>query len=291
MDCTLRDGEQTSGVSFLPHEKLMMARMLLGDVNVDRIEVASARVSEGEKDAVRDTAFHACVVLCTIDLRGQDGKAGAEALREAEHEKHDGTGGTDRSERIGTDEAPDDDGVRHVVELLEYVSGKERQREEYDVLQLAALGHLFSISHIKNSLGKITNSPTSWVGSLVVFFLFSVRQIGLHKHLEKFVTINVADKSACVIERRNVSRILRENVANKLIYRVVALLLERVIDSSKDLLHLVFSVIVYRKSHGLVVHNINPSLSKLLQIGYSINYTRVLLKLQLSLQSLVIITT
>ena len=53
MDCTLRDGEQTSGVSFLPHEKLMIARMLLGDVNVNRIEVASARVSEGEKEAVR----------------------------------------------------------------------------------------------------------------------------------------------------------------------------------------------------------------------------------------------
>ena len=52
MDCTLRDGEQTSGVSFVPHEKLMIARMLLRDVNVDRIEVASARVSEGEKDAV-----------------------------------------------------------------------------------------------------------------------------------------------------------------------------------------------------------------------------------------------
>ncbi len=53
MDCTLRDGEQTNGVSFLPHEKLMIARMLLKEVNVDRIEVASARVSEGEKDAVR----------------------------------------------------------------------------------------------------------------------------------------------------------------------------------------------------------------------------------------------
>ena len=53
MDCTLRDGEQTSGVSFLPHEKLMIARMLLKDVNVDRVEVASARVSEGEKDAVK----------------------------------------------------------------------------------------------------------------------------------------------------------------------------------------------------------------------------------------------
>lgn len=52
MDSTLRDGEQTNGVSFLPHEKLVMARKLLSDVNVDRIEVASARVSEGEKEAV-----------------------------------------------------------------------------------------------------------------------------------------------------------------------------------------------------------------------------------------------
>ena len=53
MDSTLRDGEQTSGVSFVPHEKLMIARMLMRDVNVDRIEVASARVSDGEKEAVK----------------------------------------------------------------------------------------------------------------------------------------------------------------------------------------------------------------------------------------------
>jgi D-citramalate synthase len=52
MDSTLRDGEQTNGVSFLPHEKLVMARKLLQNLNVDRIEVASARVSEGEKEAV-----------------------------------------------------------------------------------------------------------------------------------------------------------------------------------------------------------------------------------------------
>lgn len=52
MDTTLRDGEQTSGVSFVPHEKLMLARVLLQSVKVDRLEVASARVSDGEKDAV-----------------------------------------------------------------------------------------------------------------------------------------------------------------------------------------------------------------------------------------------
>lgn len=52
MDTTLRDGEQTSGVSFMPHEKLMIARAMLEKVGIDRIEVASARVSEGEKRAV-----------------------------------------------------------------------------------------------------------------------------------------------------------------------------------------------------------------------------------------------
>ncbi|NLI37494.1 MAG: 2-isopropylmalate synthase [Bacteroidales bacterium] len=51
MDTTLRDGEQTSGVSFVPHEKLMIARQLLERVNVDRIEIGSARVSDGEMDA------------------------------------------------------------------------------------------------------------------------------------------------------------------------------------------------------------------------------------------------
>ncbi len=54
MDTTLRDGEQTSGVSFTASEKLTLAKLLLEELKVDRIEVASARVSEGEFQAVKN---------------------------------------------------------------------------------------------------------------------------------------------------------------------------------------------------------------------------------------------
>ena len=54
MDTTLRDGEQTSGVSFSSSEKLTLAKLLLEELQVDRIEVASARVSEGEFTAVKN---------------------------------------------------------------------------------------------------------------------------------------------------------------------------------------------------------------------------------------------
>ena len=67
MDTTLRDGEQTPGVSFTPAEKLQIARMLLGQLHVDRIEVGSARVSDGEFEGVR----------AIIDWAAARGDAGA----------------------------------------------------------------------------------------------------------------------------------------------------------------------------------------------------------------------
>ncbi len=75
MDTTLRDGEQTQGVSFTPSEKLNIAKALLQSLKVNRIEVASARVSQGEKEAVthinqwaKQEGYHGCVeVLGFVD--------------------------------------------------------------------------------------------------------------------------------------------------------------------------------------------------------------------------------
>ena len=56
MDTTLRDGEQTSGVSFAVEEKVSIVRLLIEELNVDRVEIASARVSEGEFKSVQKIA-------------------------------------------------------------------------------------------------------------------------------------------------------------------------------------------------------------------------------------------
>ncbi len=56
LDTTLRDGEQTSGVSFAPHEKLNIVQVLLKELGVNRVEIASARVSDGEFESVKRMA-------------------------------------------------------------------------------------------------------------------------------------------------------------------------------------------------------------------------------------------
>ena len=54
MDTTLRDGEQTQGVSFTASEKANIAKTMLKKLRVDRIEVTSARISDGELGSVQN---------------------------------------------------------------------------------------------------------------------------------------------------------------------------------------------------------------------------------------------
>ena len=52
LDTTLRDGEQTPGVSLTPQEKLRIADKL-DEIGVDFIEAGSAITSEGERDSIK----------------------------------------------------------------------------------------------------------------------------------------------------------------------------------------------------------------------------------------------
>ncbi len=79
MDTTLRDGEQTEGVSFSAFEKLQLSRFLLERLCVDRVEVASARVSDREQDAIREIFDWARKASCLerVEVLGfvDDGKS------------------------------------------------------------------------------------------------------------------------------------------------------------------------------------------------------------------------
>ncbi len=86
MDTTLRDGEQTAGVSFAEGEKLSVAKLLLDEVGVDRIEIASARVSEGEFNGAKKVLAWAAKnnFLDKVEILGfVDGKISLEWIQDA----------------------------------------------------------------------------------------------------------------------------------------------------------------------------------------------------------------
>jgi D-citramalate synthase len=73
LDTTLRDGEQTPGVSLSPEQKLEIATKL-SDIGIDVVEVGSAAASEGERSALRiiSDAGLSCEVCTFVRALPQD---------------------------------------------------------------------------------------------------------------------------------------------------------------------------------------------------------------------------
>ena len=85
-DTTLRDGEQTPGVSLTPAHKLEIATAL-SDIGVDVIEAGSAVASEGEREAIRLIAEAGLTAECCTYVRAlnQDIDCAAEAGADSVH--------------------------------------------------------------------------------------------------------------------------------------------------------------------------------------------------------------
>ncbi len=71
-DTTLRDGEQTPGVSLEPHEKLQIAEKL-SSIGVDVIEAGSAAASAGECEAIRLISDAGLSAECCTYVRAMQG--------------------------------------------------------------------------------------------------------------------------------------------------------------------------------------------------------------------------
>jgi D-citramalate synthase len=70
LDTTLRDGEQTPGVSLTPEQKLEIATAL-SDIGIDVIEAGTAVASEGEKEAIRLISDAGLATECCTYVRAR----------------------------------------------------------------------------------------------------------------------------------------------------------------------------------------------------------------------------
>ena len=90
-------------------------------------------------------------------------------------------------------------------------------------------------------------------GTAFKFFLRT--QIILYKRLQKSVAVNTPYKVSGVIMSGYIGRVFGKNIADYLVYGVIALFLKRVVDKRKNISYFLLGLVAYRKGHSSVIHN------------------------------------
>ncbi len=160
MDTTLRDGEQTSGVSFTFDEKLSMAKLLLEDLKVDRIEIASARISEGELTAVKKIADWAARDNCLekIEVLGfVDGKISIDWIIDSGCRVINLlTKGSHKHVIYQLRKSPDEH-ISDIKEVIDYAASKKIRVNLY--LEDWSNGMRNSPEYVYNMIDKLSDQP------------------------------------------------------------------------------------------------------------------------------------
>ena len=103
---------------------------------------------QGQPDRVGGVAAHPLAVPGAEAAGQRDGKAAGDAVHKAQHQVAQAAHAAHGSQRLHPDKAAHDDGVGHVVKLLEQAAQHQRHREQQDQLQRLALGHVFGHKRI-----------------------------------------------------------------------------------------------------------------------------------------------
>ena len=89
-----------------------------------------------------DGALDACIVSGSKIARDGDARSERQALDKADEQENQRPGGAHGGQRPVSEEPPDDERVRGIVELLENLTQKNRQREASNQPPRAALRHI-----------------------------------------------------------------------------------------------------------------------------------------------------
>ena len=103
---------------------------------------------QGQGHASSHAALHALRIPGAEALGRDHGEACGDPLGKTRDQEHDGTGGAHRRQCIAPHIAAYDDGIRHVVKLLEYIARKKGQHKTKHY------GDGTSLCHIKLHAGS-----------------------------------------------------------------------------------------------------------------------------------------